>query len=186
MPIEVSFSVWIWAWTGISLDLCQWLNIQRACVYYHPINAPENDQPSNATNTTATSSVKCDTVISYSMLFFLFFVFCLTDFLPSLKSLFGNPVYFLYLCASTIQFNSLFGMVTYKPKYIEQQYGQSSSKANFVIGMLISPSCFPIGTINHVLWILSHFREIVPIFRLKVMYGTSKSEWEKKKKNLAG
>ncbi|XP_047643405.1 solute carrier organic anion transporter family member 1C1 isoform X2 [Phacochoerus africanus] len=55
------------------------------------------------------------------------------DFLPSLKSLFGNPVYFLYLCASTIQFNSLFGMVTYKPKYIEQQYGQSSSKANFVI-----------------------------------------------------
>lgn len=118
--------------------------------------------------------------------FFLFFVFCLTDFLPSLKSLFGNPVYFLYLCASTIQFNSLFGMVTYKPKYIEQQYGQSSSKANFVIGMLISPSCFPIGTINHVLWILSHFREIVPIFRLKVMYGTSKSEWEKKKKNLAG
>ncbi|XP_033286158.1 solute carrier organic anion transporter family member 1C1 isoform X6 [Orcinus orca] len=55
------------------------------------------------------------------------------DFLPSLKSLFGNPVYFLYLCASTVQFNSLFGMVTYKPKYIEQQYGQSSSKANFVI-----------------------------------------------------
>ncbi|KAB1254572.1 Solute carrier organic anion transporter family member 1C1 [Camelus dromedarius] len=56
------------------------------------------------------------------------------DFLPSLKSLFGNPVYFLYLCASTVQFNSLFGMVTYKPKYIEQQYGQSSSEANFVIG----------------------------------------------------
>ncbi|XP_072509670.1 solute carrier organic anion transporter family member 1C1 isoform X2 [Notamacropus eugenii] len=56
------------------------------------------------------------------------------DFLPSLKKLFGNPVYFLYLCASTVQFNSLFGMVTYKPKYIEQQYGQSSSKTNFVIG----------------------------------------------------
>ncbi|XP_053411829.1 solute carrier organic anion transporter family member 1C1 isoform X3 [Nycticebus coucang] len=55
------------------------------------------------------------------------------DFLPSLKNLFGNPVYFLYLCTSTVQFNSLFGMVTYKPKYIEQQYGQSSSKANFVI-----------------------------------------------------
>nr|XP_019793837.2 solute carrier organic anion transporter family member 1C1 isoform X2 [Tursiops truncatus] len=62
------------------------------------------------------------------------------DFLPSLKSLFGNPVYFLYLCASTIQFNSLFGMVTYKPKYIEQQYGQSSSKANFVIGLINIPA----------------------------------------------
>ncbi|XP_022433431.1 solute carrier organic anion transporter family member 1C1 isoform X3 [Delphinapterus leucas] len=62
------------------------------------------------------------------------------DFLPSLKSLFGNPVYFLYLCASTVQFNSLFGMVTYKPKYIEQQYGQSSSKANFVIGLINIPA----------------------------------------------
>ncbi|KFV79666.1 Solute carrier organic anion transporter family member 1C1 [Struthio camelus australis] len=58
------------------------------------------------------------------------------DFLPSLKNLFGNPVYVLYLCASIIQFNSLIGMVTYKPKYIEQQYGQTSSKTNFVIGML--------------------------------------------------
>ncbi|XP_006912729.1 solute carrier organic anion transporter family member 1C1 isoform X2 [Pteropus alecto] len=62
------------------------------------------------------------------------------DFLPSLKNLFGNPVYFLYLCASTVQFNSLFGMVTYKPKYIEQQYGQSSSKANFVIGLINIPA----------------------------------------------
>ncbi|XP_062932080.1 solute carrier organic anion transporter family member 1C1 isoform X2 [Cynocephalus volans] len=62
------------------------------------------------------------------------------DFLPSLKNLFGNPVYFLYLCASTVQFNSLFGMVTYKPKYIEQQYGQSSSQANFVIGLINVPA----------------------------------------------
>uniref|UniRef100_A0A2K5KR32 Solute carrier organic anion transporter family member n=1 Tax=Cercocebus atys TaxID=9531 RepID=A0A2K5KR32_CERAT len=62
------------------------------------------------------------------------------DFLPSLKNLFGNPVYFLYLCTSTVQFNSLFGMVTYKPKYIEQQYGQSSSRANFVIGLINIPA----------------------------------------------
>uniref|UniRef100_A0A8C6QHF7 Solute carrier organic anion transporter family member n=1 Tax=Nannospalax galili TaxID=1026970 RepID=A0A8C6QHF7_NANGA len=62
------------------------------------------------------------------------------DFLPSLKNLFGNPVYVLYLCASIIQFNSLFGMVTYKPKYIEQQYGQSSSKTNFVIGLINIPA----------------------------------------------
>ncbi|XP_062426447.1 solute carrier organic anion transporter family member 1C1 isoform X1 [Rhea pennata] len=62
------------------------------------------------------------------------------DFLPSLKNLFGNPVYFLYLCASIIQFNSLIGMVTYKPKYIEQQYGQTSSKTNFVIGLINIPA----------------------------------------------
>ncbi|XP_052575524.1 solute carrier organic anion transporter family member 1C1 isoform X4 [Peromyscus californicus insignis] len=62
------------------------------------------------------------------------------NFLPSLKTLLRNPVYILYLCASTVQFNSLFGMVTYKPKYIEQQYGQSSSKANFVIGLINIPA----------------------------------------------
>ncbi|XP_051471124.1 solute carrier organic anion transporter family member 1C1 isoform X2 [Apus apus] len=62
------------------------------------------------------------------------------DFLPSLKNLFGNPVYLLYLCASIIQFNSLIGMVTYKPKYIEQQYGQTSSKSNFVIGLINIPA----------------------------------------------
>ncbi|KAF7237633.1 Solute carrier organic anion transporter family member 1C1 [Varanus komodoensis] len=62
------------------------------------------------------------------------------DFLPSLKSLFGNPVYFLYLCSSVIQFNALIGMVTYKPKYIEQQFGQSPSKTNFVIGLINIPA----------------------------------------------
>lgn len=77
------------------------------------------------------------------------YCFCLTDFLPSLKTLIRNPVYILYLCASTVQFNSLFGMVTYKPKYIEQQYGQSSSKTNFVIGMPTCLLCVPIETIFH-------------------------------------
>ncbi|RLW01749.1 hypothetical protein DV515_00007664 [Chloebia gouldiae] len=77
-------------------------------------------------------------VISLACLLFL--LFCLADFLPSLKNLFGNPVYILYLCASIIQFNSLIGMVTYKPKYIEQQYGQTSSKTNFVIGLINIPA----------------------------------------------
>ncbi|KAM4678018.1 solute carrier organic anion transporter family member 1C1-like [Discoglossus pictus] len=62
------------------------------------------------------------------------------DFLPSLKDLLGNPVYFLYLCGSIFQYNSLIGMVTYKPKYIEQQYGQTSSKTNFIIGLINIPA----------------------------------------------
>ncbi|KAJ8393413.1 hypothetical protein AAFF_G00061350 [Aldrovandia affinis] len=62
------------------------------------------------------------------------------EFLPSLKTLLGNPVYFTYLCVTVIQFNSLIGMVTYKPKYIEQHYGQSASKANFVMGAINIPA----------------------------------------------
>lgn len=57
-----------------------------------------------------------------------------TEFVPTVKSLLGNPVYIIYLCVTIIQFNSLIGMVTYKPKYIEQHYGQSASKANFLMG----------------------------------------------------
>uniref|UniRef100_A0A667ZB21 Solute carrier organic anion transporter family member n=1 Tax=Myripristis murdjan TaxID=586833 RepID=A0A667ZB21_9TELE len=56
------------------------------------------------------------------------------EFVPTLKSLLGNPVYVIYLCVTVIQFNSLIGMVTYKPKYIEQHYAKSASKANFLMG----------------------------------------------------
>ena len=59
-----------------------------------------------------------------------------TEFIPTLKTLLGNPLYGIYLCVTIIQFNSLIGMVTYKPKYIEQHYGQSASKANFLMGEL--------------------------------------------------
>lgn len=70
-----------------------------------------------------------------------------------------------------MQFNSLFGMVTYKPKYIEQQYGQSSAKANFVIGMLICWLCFPIDLISYILLALSNLGKIVPVCRMKVISG---------------
>lgn len=62
------------------------------------------------------------------------------DFVPTLKCLLGSPVYILYLCVTIIQFNSLIGMVTYKPKYIEQHYGQSASKANFFMGIINIPA----------------------------------------------
>ncbi|XP_047242350.1 solute carrier organic anion transporter family member 1C1-like isoform X1 [Girardinichthys multiradiatus] len=62
------------------------------------------------------------------------------EFVPTLKTLLGNPVYILYLGVTVIQFNSLIGMVTYKPKYIEQHYGQSASKANFFMGMINIPA----------------------------------------------
>ncbi|XP_046729061.1 solute carrier organic anion transporter family member 1C1 isoform X3 [Silurus meridionalis] len=68
------------------------------------------------------------------------FVELAKDFLPALRSLLGNPVYILYLCITIIQFNSLIGMVTYKPKYIEQHYGQSASQANFLMGMINIPA----------------------------------------------
>uniref|UniRef100_A0A665UN93 Solute carrier organic anion transporter family member n=1 Tax=Echeneis naucrates TaxID=173247 RepID=A0A665UN93_ECHNA len=55
------------------------------------------------------------------------------DFIPTLRILLGHPVYLIYLCVTIIQLNSLIGMVTYKPKYIEQHFRQSASKANFLM-----------------------------------------------------
>ncbi|XP_071752100.2 solute carrier organic anion transporter family member 1C1 [Centroberyx gerrardi] len=61
-------------------------------------------------------------------------------FLPSLKRLLGTPTYFLLLCASVLKFNSFIGLFTFKAKYMEQQFGQSASRANFLIGVLNLPA----------------------------------------------
>ncbi|XP_061570370.1 solute carrier organic anion transporter family member 1C1-like [Cololabis saira] len=61
-------------------------------------------------------------------------------FLPSLKCLLGTPTYFLLLCASILKFNSFIGLFTFKAKYMEQQFGQSASRANFLIGVLNLPA----------------------------------------------
>ncbi|XP_072312930.1 solute carrier organic anion transporter family member 1C1-like [Eucyclogobius newberryi] len=62
------------------------------------------------------------------------------DFIPTLRTLLGHPFYLIYLCVTIIQLNSLIGMVTYKPKYIEQHFRQSASKANFLMGVINIPA----------------------------------------------
>uniref|UniRef100_A0A3Q2CSI6 Solute carrier organic anion transporter family member n=1 Tax=Cyprinodon variegatus TaxID=28743 RepID=A0A3Q2CSI6_CYPVA len=62
------------------------------------------------------------------------------DFIPTLRTLLGHPVYVIYLYVVVIQLNSLIGMVTYKPKYIEQHFRQSASKANFLMGVINIPA----------------------------------------------
>ncbi|XP_056196895.1 solute carrier organic anion transporter family member 1C1-like [Falco biarmicus] len=66
----------------------------------------------------------------------------LKDFCTSLKKVLSNRMYFTFLCCSVLQFSSFIGFLTYKPKYMEQQYGQSTSKSNFLIGLTSLP---PVG-----------------------------------------
>ncbi|NXG08935.1 SO1C1 protein, partial [Sakesphorus luctuosus] len=63
----------------------------------------------------------------------------LSDFCASLKKVLSNRMYFTFLCCSLLQFSSFIGFLTYKPKYMEQQYGQSTSKSNFLIGVTSLP-----------------------------------------------
>ncbi|KAK2892581.1 hypothetical protein Q8A67_012569 [Cirrhinus molitorella] len=62
------------------------------------------------------------------------------DFGPSLKHLFTNGIYLLYLVYSVLAFNAFTILVTYTPKYLEQQFGQSASKTNFLIGVTFIPA----------------------------------------------
>lgn len=61
------------------------------------------------------------------------------DFFPSLKRLFTNKIYVLYMISNIVMFNAFVIIITYTPKFFEQQYGQSASKTNFLIGM---SSCY--------------------------------------------
>ncbi|KAM5252979.1 solute carrier organic anion transporter family member 1A2 isoform 2-T7 [Hipposideros larvatus] len=64
------------------------------------------------------------------------------DFLPFMKSLFCNPIYTLFILVSVIQFNAFVSMLFYMPKYLEQQYGKSTSEAVFLIGIYnLPPIC---------------------------------------------
>lgn len=56
------------------------------------------------------------------------------EFFPSLKRLLGTSVFCLFLCASILRFNAIIGQITYTPKYMEQQFGLSTSRANFLVG----------------------------------------------------
>ncbi|XP_040886348.1 solute carrier organic anion transporter family member 1C1-like [Toxotes jaculatrix] len=62
------------------------------------------------------------------------------DFIPSLKRLFSNSIFSLMILTYLVAVNGFIGMITFKPKYLEQIYGQSASKAIFLIGILNLPA----------------------------------------------
>ncbi|XP_077355723.1 solute carrier organic anion transporter family, member 1D1 [Festucalex cinctus] len=62
------------------------------------------------------------------------------DFMPSLKRLFSNSIYSLMILTYLVAVNGFMGMITFKPKFLEQIYGQSASKAIFLIGILNLPA----------------------------------------------
>ncbi|XP_060050461.1 solute carrier organic anion transporter family member 1A2 [Erinaceus europaeus] len=64
------------------------------------------------------------------------------DFLPFMKSLLCNPIYMLFILISVLQFNAFVNMISFMPKYLEQQYGKSASDAIFLIGIYnLPPIC---------------------------------------------
>ncbi|XP_066561708.1 solute carrier organic anion transporter family member 1C1 [Amia ocellicauda] len=62
------------------------------------------------------------------------------DFGPSLKRLLTNKIFFLILVTNILIFNAFIILITFTPKFLEQQFGQSASTANFLIGVTCMPA----------------------------------------------
>uniref|UniRef100_A0A663MSX2 Solute carrier organic anion transporter family member n=1 Tax=Athene cunicularia TaxID=194338 RepID=A0A663MSX2_ATHCN len=62
-----------------------------------------------------------------------------TNFIPFLKALFRNTVYMLFICITVLQFSAFNGMISFMPKFLEQQFGKSASDAIFLIGVYNLP-----------------------------------------------
>ncbi|NXX90491.1 SO1A5 protein, partial [Centropus bengalensis] len=60
-------------------------------------------------------------------------------FIPFLKALFRNPVYMLFIFITVLQFSAFNGIMTFMPKYLEQQFGKSAADAIFLIGVYNLP-----------------------------------------------
>ncbi|XP_011810355.1 PREDICTED: solute carrier organic anion transporter family member 1B1 [Colobus angolensis palliatus] len=62
-----------------------------------------------------------------------------TGFFRSFKSILTNPLYVVFVLLTLLQISSYIGGFTYVFKYVEQQYGQPSSKANVLLGIVTLP-----------------------------------------------
>ncbi|XP_038143154.1 solute carrier organic anion transporter family member 1C1-like isoform X1 [Cyprinodon tularosa] len=62
------------------------------------------------------------------------------DFIPSLKRLFRNSIYVMMILTYLVVVNGFIGMITFKPKFMEQIYGQAASRAIFLIGIMNLPA----------------------------------------------
>uniref|UniRef100_A0A8C6UWR6 Solute carrier organic anion transporter family member n=1 Tax=Neogobius melanostomus TaxID=47308 RepID=A0A8C6UWR6_9GOBI len=71
------------------------------------------------------------------------------DFMPSLRRLFRNSIFIIMVLTQLVAVNGFIGMITFKPKFMEQTFGQSASKAIFLIGILNLPAVrFKLGVIG--------------------------------------
>ncbi|XP_036038097.1 solute carrier organic anion transporter family member 1B2-like isoform X1 [Onychomys torridus] len=61
-------------------------------------------------------------------------------FLRSLKSILTNHLYVIFVTLTLLQISSFIGSFTYIFKFVEQQFGQSASEANFALGVITLPT----------------------------------------------
>uniref|UniRef100_A0A3P8SQD8 Solute carrier organic anion transporter family member n=1 Tax=Amphiprion percula TaxID=161767 RepID=A0A3P8SQD8_AMPPE len=132
---------WVGAWWMGFLVSSGLLLISSIPFWFLPRSLPKQEgEEVKAAPARETVDGTEDPLNIFSECIFFACIFTSTGFLPSLKRLLGTPAYFLLLCGSILKFNSFIGLLTFKAKYMEQQFGQSASRANFLIGVLNLPA----------------------------------------------
>ncbi|KAL4612697.1 solute carrier organic anion transporter family member 1C1-like, partial [Arapaima gigas] len=126
LTITTQDSRWVGAW-WLGFLVAGTFNLVTSLPYWVlPQALPEDGEPKQQLSNPA---MNCHSFLKIAK-----------EFLPSLKRVLTNKVFVFYLLGNILMFNSFVIIITYTPKYFEQQFGQSASTANFLIGVTCMPA----------------------------------------------
>uniref|UniRef100_A0A8C0FAH2 Solute carrier organic anion transporter family member n=1 Tax=Bubo bubo TaxID=30461 RepID=A0A8C0FAH2_BUBBB len=128
ITITVTDARWVGAW-WLGILICALLNLLVGIPFWFLPKSLVKEGETNEPEEMSKTSVHHTNLLHYFI----------PDFTPFLKALFRNPVYMLFICITVLQFSAFNGMISFMPKYLEQQFGKSASDAIFLIGVYNLP-----------------------------------------------
>uniref|UniRef100_A0A8C6KQL7 Solute carrier organic anion transporter family member n=1 Tax=Nothobranchius furzeri TaxID=105023 RepID=A0A8C6KQL7_NOTFU len=130
ITITYKDSRWVGAWWLGFIVSGTVILLSSIPFFFLPKSLPkQGEEDSNHTNTELATITIFSFVVVYA-----------PDFIPSIKRLFKNSIYSMMILTNLVSVNSFIGMITFKPKFMEQTFGQSASKAIFLIGIMNLPA----------------------------------------------
>ncbi|NXF85848.1 SO1A2 protein, partial [Eubucco bourcierii] len=133
ITITVTDVRWVGAW-WLGILICASLNLLAAIPFWFLpkslVKEGETNEPEEANERSVAPLQENDKNEDRQTMY---------DFIPFLRALFRNPVYMLFICITVLQFSAFDGMISFMPKYLEQQFGKSASDAIFLIGVYNLP-----------------------------------------------
>ncbi|KAF2979456.1 hypothetical protein EK904_014724, partial [Melospiza melodia maxima] len=145
ITIAATDARWVGAW-WLGILICALLNLLVAIPFWFLpkslVKEGETNEPEETREKTATPLQENDKNEAKQTMYEIAkgkLHYFLADFIPFLKALFHNPVYMLFICITVLQFSAFDGMISFMPKYLEQQFGKSASDAIFLIGVYNLP-----------------------------------------------
>uniref|UniRef100_A0A8D0FQZ4 Solute carrier organic anion transporter family member n=1 Tax=Strix occidentalis caurina TaxID=311401 RepID=A0A8D0FQZ4_STROC len=128
ITITATDARWVGAW-WLGILICALLNLLVGIPFWFLPKSLVKEGETNEPEEMSKTSVHHTNLLHYFI----------PDFIPFLKALFRNPVYMLFICITVLQFSAFNGMISFMPKYLEQQFGKSASDAIFLIGVYNLP-----------------------------------------------